>query len=49
LGWQAVEAARNLDVPLVMGSVLLVSALMAIANLIVDISYRWLDPRVVFD
>lgn len=49
LGWQAVEAARNLDVPVVMGSVLLVSALMAIANLVVDISYRWLDPRVVFD
>jgi ABC-type dipeptide/oligopeptide/nickel transport system permease component len=49
VGWQAVEAARNLDVPLVMGSVLLVSALMAFTNLIVDISYRWLDPRVVFD
>jgi peptide/nickel transport system permease protein len=49
LGWQTVEAARNLDVPLVMGSVLLVTALMAIANLVVDISYRWLDPRVVFD
>lgn len=49
LGWQAVEAARNLDVPIVMGSVLLVSGVMAIANLIVDISYRWLDPRVVYD
>lgn len=49
VGWQAVEAARSLDVPLVMGSVLLVSALMAFANLAVDISYRWLDPRVVFD
>jgi ABC-type dipeptide/oligopeptide/nickel transport system permease component len=32
-----------------MGSVLLVSGVMAIANLIVDISYRWLDPRVVYD
>ena len=49
VGWQAVQAARNLDVPLVMGSVLLVSALMAFTNLAVDISYRWLDPRVVFD
>jgi peptide/nickel transport system permease protein len=46
VGWQAVEAARNLDVPLVMGSVLLVAALMAISNLLVDVSYRWLDPRV---
>ena len=46
IGWQAVEAAKNLDVPLVMGSVLLVAALMAFANLLVDVSYRWLDPRV---
>jgi peptide/nickel transport system permease protein len=49
VGWQAVEAAKNLDVPLVMGSVLLVAALMAFANLAVDISYRWLDPRVTFE
>jgi peptide/nickel transport system permease protein len=48
VGWQAVEAAKNLDVPLVMGSVLLVAALMAFANLAVDISYHWLDPRVTF-
>lgn len=49
VGWQAVQAAKNLDVPLVMGSVLLVSALMAFANLAVDISYHWLDPRVALD
>lgn len=48
VGWQAVEAAKELDVPLVMGSVLLVSTLMAFANLLVDISYRWLDPRVTY-
>jgi peptide/nickel transport system permease protein len=49
VGWQAVEAAKNLDVPLVMGSVLLVSMLMAVANLAVDISYRFLDPRITYD
>ena len=49
VGWQAVEAAKNLDVPLVMGSVLLVALLMTVANLGVDLSYRWLDPRVRFD
>jgi len=49
VGWQAVEAAKNLDVPLVMGSVLLVAILMTVANLGVDLSYRWLDPRVRFD
>ena len=49
LGWQAVEAAKNLDVPLVMGSVLMVSLLMVVANLAVDVSYRWLDPRVTYN
>jgi peptide/nickel transport system permease protein len=49
IGWQAVEAAKNLDVPLVMGSVLLVASLMALANLVVDVSYHWLDPRVSFN
>jgi ABC-type dipeptide/oligopeptide/nickel transport system permease component len=49
IGWQAVEAAKNLDVPLVMGSVLLVATLMTGANLAVDLSYHWLDPRVRFE
>jgi peptide/nickel transport system permease protein len=48
VGWQAVQAARNLDVPLVMGSVLLISVLVAVSNLLVDISYHWLDPRVTY-
>lgn len=45
-GWQAVEAAKNLDVPLVMGSVLVVSAIMSVMNLVVDVVYGLLDPRV---
>jgi peptide/nickel transport system permease protein len=49
IGWQAVEAAKNLDVPLVMGSVLLISMVMAVANLAVDISYHWLDPRITYN
>ena len=49
VGWQAVEAAKNLDVPLVMGSVVLISGLMITANLVVDLVYGVLDPRVVYD
>ncbi len=49
VGWQAVEAAQSLDVPMVMGSVLLIAVLMAVVNLLVDISYHWLDPRVSFN
>ena len=48
VGLEAVEAARNLDVPMVMGCVLLISGLMATSNLIVDIAYAVLDPRVVY-
>ena len=48
LGWQAVQAAKNLDVPMVMGTVLVISAVMSVMNLIVDIVYGLLDPRVRF-
>ncbi|MBI4789235.1 MAG: ABC transporter permease [Chloroflexi bacterium] len=48
LGWQAVQAAKNLDVPMVMGTVLVVSAIMSVMNLIVDVVYGMLDPRVRF-
>ena len=48
LGWQAVQAAKNLDVPVVMGTVLFVSGIMAMMNLLVDIVYGMLDPRVRF-
>jgi peptide/nickel transport system permease protein len=46
IGWQAVQAAKNLDVPVVMGTVLVVSAIMSIMNFLVDIAYGLLDPRV---
>lgn len=46
IGWQAVQAAKNLDVPIVMGTVLVISAVMSIMNFLVDIVYGWLDPRV---
>lgn len=46
IGWQAVQAAQRLDIPMVMGSVLLGALLIGIANLFVDLLYTWLDPRV---
>lgn len=46
IGWQAVQAAKNLDVPVVMGTVLVISAIVAIMNFLVDVAYGWLDPRV---
>jgi peptide/nickel transport system permease protein len=46
IGWQTIKAAEHYDVPLIMGSVLFGALLMQLANLVVDITYGWLDPRV---
>lgn len=46
IGMQTLQAAQHLDVPLIMGSVLFGAILIGLANLLVDILYTWLDPRV---
>ncbi|MGH7864256.1 MAG: ABC transporter permease [Candidatus Binataceae bacterium] len=46
IGRLAFEAILNLDIPLVMGTVLFSAALVVAANLLVDIVYIWLDPRI---
>ena len=46
IGKLTVEAIRELDGPVVMGVVLLFSTVVVISNLIVDLSYAALDPRV---
>jgi peptide/nickel transport system permease protein len=46
IGTLAVQSAFNLDVPIIMGTVLFSAMLVVVANLIVDIFYRWIDPRI---
>lgn len=46
LGWTAVHAIQSQDLPLIMGIVIVASTGVIVANLIVDISYAVLDPRV---
>lgn len=46
IGMQTLQAAQHRDVPLIMGSVLLGALLIGVANLIIDLLYTWLDPRV---
>jgi len=46
IGKQAVDAIFTLDIPLVMGTVLFGALLIVTANVIVDISYTFIDPRV---
>lgn len=46
LGWNIVQAIQNQDLPVIMGIVVLAAAFVVTANLIVDILYAVLDPRV---
>jgi peptide/nickel transport system permease protein len=46
IGRSFVTAAQNLDVITVLGLVLLNGAILIVGNLVIDICYAWLDPRV---
>jgi peptide/nickel transport system permease protein len=46
IGRLAYEAVFNLDIPLIMGTVLFSALLIVLANLIVDLLYLYLDPRI---
>ena len=46
LGLYATASAISLDFPAVMGITLLAALVYTLANLIVDLSYYWFDPRI---
>lgn len=46
IGKRIVEALNTLDLPIVMGSVLIIALMFVVINILVDIIYGWLDPRV---
>lgn len=46
LGRATVDAIRVRDLPVVEGCILFLALLFVIANLLVDLSYAWLDPRI---
>jgi peptide/nickel transport system permease protein len=46
IGRLAFESVLNLDVPVIMGTVLLSATLVVTASLLVDLLYRVIDPRV---
>ncbi|MGZ4257976.1 MAG: ABC transporter permease [Gaiellaceae bacterium] len=46
LGYLAINSALNQDLPTVLGVTVLTATAVAVANLIVDILYAFLDPRV---
>ncbi|HEX2979712.1 MAG TPA: ABC transporter permease [Anaerolineaceae bacterium] len=46
VGLLLVEAIRMKDIPLVMGGVLLLAVIFSLTNLLVDLLYGFLDPRI---
>ena len=46
LGRTSVQAIDNQDLPVIIGIVLVAAAVVVVANLLVDMAYAWLDPRV---
>jgi ABC-type dipeptide/oligopeptide/nickel transport system permease component len=49
LGRHFTTSIGNRDYPVVMGTTLLYAVLLVVANLFVDITYAWLDPRIRYD
>ncbi|AJE82153.1 MULTISPECIES: ABC transporter permease [Streptomyces] len=46
LGFEAVDAISNKDLPVILGVTLIAALAIAVANLVVDIMYAVIDPRV---
>jgi len=46
LGWITVNAATQQDLPVVIGAVMCTATAVAVMNLVVDIVYAFLDPRI---
>ena len=46
IGYFAAHAATQLDIPAVLGFALLAGIIFVIANLIVDVLYAYIDPRI---
>jgi len=46
LGQQAVQSVLQQDLPVVIGTIVLAASFIVVANIVVDVAYGFLDPRV---
>jgi ABC-type dipeptide/oligopeptide/nickel transport system permease component len=49
MGRYFVTSVTNRDYPVIMGTILLYAAFLVLMNMMVDVVYAWLDPRIRFD
>ena len=46
LGKEIVDSLNTLDLPVIMGAVIVIASLFIIINIFVDVIYGWLDPKI---
>ncbi len=46
IGKEIVDSLNTLDLPIIMGAVLIIATMFILINIFVDIIYGWLDPRI---
>ncbi|MFT5802772.1 MAG: peptide/nickel transport system permease protein, partial [Nonlabens sp.] len=46
LGKEIVDALNTKDLPVITGAVLIIASLFILINILVDVMYSWLDPKV---
>ncbi|HEY3231025.1 MAG TPA: ABC transporter permease [Roseiflexaceae bacterium] len=46
LGKLAVDAVHNVDVPLILGTVLFTALIVVLSNIVTDVAYAFVDPRI---
>ena len=46
LGKEIVDALNTLDLPIIMGAVIVIALLFILINIFVDVIYGWLDPKI---
>jgi len=46
LGRYALQAIGNRDYPVLQGFVVVMTTVFVLCNLLVDLAYAWLDPRI---
>ena len=49
MGWLTYQGLLNRDVPLIQATVFIIAAVFMLSNLIVDLIYTAIDPRISFD
>jgi len=49
MGQHFIDSVNNRDYPVVMGTILVYSVILVVANLFVDIAYAFLDPRIRYE